>query len=137
MSNYEERRRVVDCREQIQEDIMSYMTMQENSKYLVLPEEMTDDLCQIVVDGFKKLEEWSRSNPDQIPIRNYIEQQRKNRGKTARRRKRNSLRFPFPNGTEKANRSQRRPSCEADPQSSRLLLPMIPKPTWCQPMVNP
>ena len=43
--------------EQIQEDIMSYMTIQENSKYLVLPEEMTDDLCQIVVDNFKKLEE--------------------------------------------------------------------------------
>ena len=44
-------------REQIQEDIRSYMTIQENSKYLVLPEEMTDDLCQIVVDNFKKLDE--------------------------------------------------------------------------------
>jgi hypothetical protein len=43
--------------EQIQEDIISYMTVQENSKYLVLPEEMTDDLCQIIVDNFKKLEE--------------------------------------------------------------------------------
>ena len=48
---------IKNVREQIQEDIMSYMTMQENSKYLVLPEEMTDDLCQIVVDNFKKLEE--------------------------------------------------------------------------------
>ena len=39
------------------------------------------------LESFKKLEEWSRSNPDQMPIRNYIEQQRRNRGKTARRRK--------------------------------------------------
>ena len=52
-----EQTRIKSVREQIQEDIMSYMTIQENSKYLVLPEEMTDDLCQIVVDGFKKLEE--------------------------------------------------------------------------------
>jgi len=48
--------KVLDIREQIQEDIASYMTVQENSKYLVLPEECTDDLCQIVVDNFKKLE---------------------------------------------------------------------------------
>ena len=46
-----------NAKEQIQEDIISYMTVQENSKYLVLPEEMTDDLCQIVVDNFKKLDE--------------------------------------------------------------------------------
>ena len=44
-------------REQIQEDIRAFMTAQENSKYLVLPEECTDDLCQIVVDNFKNLEE--------------------------------------------------------------------------------
>ena len=49
--------RIKSVREQIQEDIRSYIDIQENSKYLVLPEEMTDDLCQIVVDGFKKLEE--------------------------------------------------------------------------------
>ena len=48
--------KINDIREQIQEDIASYMTVQENSKYLVLPEECTDDLCQIVVDNFKKLE---------------------------------------------------------------------------------
>ena len=45
------------AREQIQEDIRSYMTIQENSKYIVLPEEMTDDLCQIIVDNFKKIDE--------------------------------------------------------------------------------
>tara|TARA_Y100000310_G_C20599080_1_gene772047 strand:- start:940 stop:1125 length:186 start_codon:yes stop_codon:yes gene_type:complete len=48
---------IKNVREQIQEDIRSYIDIQENSKYLVLPEEMTDDLCQIVVDNFKKLEE--------------------------------------------------------------------------------
>ena len=48
---------IQECKEQIQEDIMSYMTIQENSKYLVLPEECTHDLCQIIVDNFKTLEE--------------------------------------------------------------------------------
>ena len=45
-----------NVREQIQEDIRAFIDVQENSKYLVLPEEMTDDLCQIVVDNFKTLE---------------------------------------------------------------------------------
>ena len=45
------------AKEQIQEDIRTFMTAQENSKYLVLPEECTDDLCQIIVDNFKTLEE--------------------------------------------------------------------------------
>ena len=47
---------IKNVREQIQEDIRTFMAAQENSKYLVLPEECTDDLCQIVVDNFKKLE---------------------------------------------------------------------------------
>jgi len=39
-----------ECREQIQEDIMTYLDGQLDSS-------VTDDLCQIVVDNFKKLED--------------------------------------------------------------------------------
>jgi hypothetical protein len=45
-----------ECREQIQEDIMTYVNPLLDNDY-----EFTnlnvDDLCQIVVDNFKKLEE--------------------------------------------------------------------------------
>lgn len=51
MSNYEERRRVVDCREQIQEDLIAWTAT------IPLHEDRVDELCQIVVDNFKKLEE--------------------------------------------------------------------------------
>jgi hypothetical protein len=47
--------RILDVREQIQEDIMTYMNPLLDNDY-----EFTnlnvDDLCQIVVDNFKKLE---------------------------------------------------------------------------------
>ena len=48
--------RILDVREQIQEDIMTYMNPLLDNDY-----EFTnlnvDDLCQIVVDNFKKLED--------------------------------------------------------------------------------
>jgi hypothetical protein len=39
-----------ECREQIQEDIRTYLDEYE------IPQSCMDDLCQIVVDNFKKLE---------------------------------------------------------------------------------
>ena len=48
---------LVSVREQIQEDIRSYLD-EDTCCASVLPrDEMLDDLCQIVVDNFKKLEE--------------------------------------------------------------------------------
>ena len=40
-----------ECREQIQEDVMTYL---DGYEYF---EPMAKDLCQIVVDNFKKLED--------------------------------------------------------------------------------
>ena len=42
-----------ECREQIQEDILAYF----DSVAFVHSDHGADDLCQIVVDNFKKLDE--------------------------------------------------------------------------------
>jgi len=39
-----------ECREQIQEDVRTYLDEYE------IPQPCIDDICQIVVDNFKKLE---------------------------------------------------------------------------------
>ena len=43
--------KILEVKEQIQEDILTYL---EGYNYF---EPMADDLCQIVVDNFKKLDE--------------------------------------------------------------------------------
>ena len=43
-----------ECREQIQEDILAYT---EDKFEPWIRDVMNDDLCQIVVDNFKKLED--------------------------------------------------------------------------------
>ena len=61
MSNYEERRKVVDIREQIQEDIRTFMLAfpdgYDDGQVRATADYMTDNLCDIVVANFKKLEE--------------------------------------------------------------------------------
>ena len=60
MGIYEERRKVVDMREQIQEDLLTYMdgkVIMGAPRHSPQYEQLKDDLCQIVVDNFKKLEE--------------------------------------------------------------------------------
>ena len=44
-----------ECREQIQEDILTYLNVSPRSGARRIKE--ADDLCQIVVDNFKKLED--------------------------------------------------------------------------------
>ena len=50
-----EKLNLADIREQIQEDIMTYMNPLLDNDY-ELTNLNVDDLCQIVVDNFKKLE---------------------------------------------------------------------------------
>ena len=61
MSNYEERRKVVDIREQIQEDIRTFMLAfpdgYDDGQVRATADYMTDNLCEIVVANFKKLEQ--------------------------------------------------------------------------------
>lgn len=45
-----------ECREQIQEDVIAYMEPLLDREYEFTSDNV-DDLCQIVVDNFKKLEE--------------------------------------------------------------------------------
>jgi len=44
-----------ECREQIQEDVIAYMEPLLDREYEFTSDNV-DDLCQIVVDNFKKLE---------------------------------------------------------------------------------
>tara|TARA_Y100000004_G_scaffold81448_1_gene91473 strand:- start:1412 stop:1618 length:207 start_codon:yes stop_codon:yes gene_type:complete len=44
-----------ECREQIQEDVIAYMQPLLDREYEFTSDNV-DDLCQIVVDNFKKLE---------------------------------------------------------------------------------
>ena len=46
-----------ECREQIQEDIRSYLDEDVCCGSVMPRYEILDELCQIVVDNFKKLEE--------------------------------------------------------------------------------
>ena len=45
-----------ECREQIQDDVIAYMNPLLDREYEFTSDNV-DDLCQIVVDNFKKLED--------------------------------------------------------------------------------
>ena len=61
MNNHEKAKALVttlavqSVREQIQEDVLSYFDSDLN---FANQNDLADDICQIVVDNFKKLEKW-------------------------------------------------------------------------------
>ena len=57
---------MLSIREQIQEDIRTFMLAfpagYDDGQVRATADYMTDNLCEIVVDNFKKLEEWNQES---------------------------------------------------------------------------